>query len=496
MVAERIAGLLEQPPTLAPAEHENGSLGVDAAPKPPAPSSDSGGRRSKKRRERSVETPPPLVPLGNCRDLIGEPVGLRLDGVKRVFRQGELGVTALEETSFEIAPGEFVAISGPSGSGKTTLLQLLGGLDRPTSGRVYAAGTFLDQISEDELADFRLQRVGTVFEEFHLISTLSLADNVSLPLVLAGVPAEERERRVARLLEIFGLSHKAAVRPNRLSGGEKQRAAVARALANRPGLILADEPTGKLDSASGKVVLDLLSELNRLGATVVMVTHDPTHARRAGRVFRMRDGRVSATRSRRRAVRAPVGLEQPLRLSPRDSLGLGLSNAVRSPLRTGLTAAGVGLGISLLTAILALASGAMSSSHSTAAVGRALIGLAGMAFLVAVLSVLNTMYAAVMERTREIGVLKALGARGSDLLLLFMAESAVIGLVAGIAGVVFGSILALFGNWIVGAEGLFHMDAWIAVSFLLLAVVLSALAGVIPAMRGAAMDPARVLRQA
>jgi ABC-type lipoprotein export system ATPase subunit len=435
--------------------------------------------------------PEELMP--EFRGLLGEPVGLRLDSVSRSFRQGTEGVSAVEDVSFEILPGEFVAVLGPSGSGKSTLLGLLGGLDRPTSGRIFAAGTALDQISEHDLADYRLQRVGTVFESFNLLPALNVADNIGLPLMLAGVPREERVARVGRLLEVVGLQAKATEWPARLSGGEKQRVAVARALANRPGLILADEPTGNLDSVAGRRVLNLLSELNERGVTVVLVTHEAAQARRAGRVFKMSDGKLTAGRSKRRAIRAPDSLDPPLRLTSRDSLALGLSNAIRNPVRTGLTAAGVGLGISLMTAILALATGARGAG-APAYMGRALLGLALIASIVASLGILNTMYAAVLERTAEIGVLKALGARNADLRLLFMAESAVIGTLAGVVGVIFGSVLALFGNLVTGT-GVFQVDIWIGLAFLLLAISLSTVGGLLPALRATRLDPAGALRQ-
>lgn len=164
---------------------------------------------------------PAASPLGGeAWDLLGQPIGLRADNVGRVFKSGDVAVTALDGVSFEVAPGEFVAITGPSGCGKSTLLALLGGLDRPTTGRIYAAGQALDQISQSQLDDYRLQRVGTIFQTFNLVPSLSAEDNVALPMVLAGVPLEERKQRSRRLLELVGLGHRARLRPGRLSGGE------------------------------------------------------------------------------------------------------------------------------------------------------------------------------------------------------------------------------------------------------------------------------------
>lgn len=295
--------------------------------------------------------------------MLGQPVGLRLDSVSRVFKAGEVRVRAVDDVSFEIAPGEYVAVMGPSGCGKTTLLSLLGGLDKPTSGHVYAAGSALDQLTESELADYRLQRAGTVFQTFNLVPTLSAEDNVALPLALAGVDDPERRRRARLLLSVLGLEGRESFKPTRLSGGEQQRVAIARALANRPGVILADEPTGNLDSKQGEQVLDVIQDLHRQGATVVLVTHDPAVAARADRVVYLQDGHLARTvRSRRRTARAPEPLDPPTRLSRWDAIRLGLSNVSRRPMRSVLTAGGVGMGIGVMALILALAVGVQSEA--------------------------------------------------------------------------------------------------------------------------------------
>jgi macrolide transport system ATP-binding/permease protein len=309
-----------------------------------------------------TNTPLPAVesqrPPPDMLDLLGQPVGLRTDNARRVFRSGDVEVVALDGVSIEVAPGEFVAITGPSGGGKSTLLALLGGLDRPTSGTVYAAGAPLDQLRQGALDDYRLQRVGTIFQTFNLVPSLSALDNVALPLALAGVSSDERRRRARLLLELVGLGHRANFRPSRLAGGEQQRVAVARALANRPGLVLADEPTGNLDTSRGEAVMNLLEDLNRRGATVVLVTHDPELARRAQRAIHLRDGRVvSDSGTQRRTGRAPDTLAPPERLSRTDALKLGLGSTRRRPLRTALTATGVAMGIVVMSLILALASG-------------------------------------------------------------------------------------------------------------------------------------------
>ncbi|HEY8816232.1 MAG TPA: ABC transporter ATP-binding protein, partial [Candidatus Dormibacteraeota bacterium] len=300
-------------------------------------------------------------------DLIGQAVGLRLDSVSREFGGDEdIRVTALRDVSIEIGPGEFVSIVGPSGCGKTTLLSMMGGLDRPTSGHVYAAGLPLGELADSDLADYRLQRVSTVFQSFNLVPSMSVEDNVALPLTLAGVEIEERRRRARHLIELVGLEGRARTRASRLSGGEQQRVAVARALANRPGLILADEPTGSLDSASGEVILKLLAELNRRGATVVLVTHDYEVARRARRVVRMIDGRAIELDHGKQTVRKQDPVTPPARLHWRDTLKVGLGSAGRRPLRTSLTTTGVAIGIAAMSLIVALAGGLQSALSAPA----------------------------------------------------------------------------------------------------------------------------------
>ena len=232
--------------------------------------------------------PPDLAP-----HLIGTPVEVDVQDVVRNHQMGDVMVPALRGVSLHVAAGEFVAIMGPSGCGKSTLLSLMGGLDRPTSGAITVGGRSLGGLPDRWLADYRLRVTGTVFQSFNLIQTHSALGNVELPMALAGVPKAERSRRARELLEMVGLGDRADHRPSRLSGGEQQRVAVARALANAPGLLLADEPTGNLDDTAGAAVLGLLRRLNEAGVTLVVVTHDAEVAGRADRVVRLRNGLVT-----------------------------------------------------------------------------------------------------------------------------------------------------------------------------------------------------------
>jgi macrolide transport system ATP-binding/permease protein len=681
----------------------------------------------------------PVVEPDDFKDLLGQAVGLRLDSVSREFGgNDEMHVSALRNVSLEIGPCEFVSVVGPSGCGKTTLLSLMGGLDRPTSGHVYGAGLPLGELSEQDLADYRLQRVSTIFQTFNLIPSMTVEDNVALPLTLAGVELEERRRRARHLLALVGLENRAGTRARLLSGGEQQKVAVARALANRPGLILADEPTGSLDSAAGEGVLNLLEDLNRRGATVVLVTHDPEVARRARRVVRMIDGRAIELDAGNPTVRKQEPIDPAPRLHWRDTLKVGLGSAGRRPLRTTLTTTGVAIGIAAMSLIVALAGGlqgalgapALATSqvhqvevypaadagttafdagtlttlagqpHVSAAWGQlsmsgsfvtgtstvspgskqaptpssgalislaplrsssvmpvlsagrlprsdvasevlltdseatalgflsaqgaigtqvvytaasgalmvpgvtrnpvthpidlklivvgimsgnampagapggmapyatvrdywaqlarangwrggeystitlladsglavgglqrrvealgfqaqtfgdqfrsfedllgkmriALLGLALVALLLACLGIANTMYTAVLERTKEIGVLKALGARRRDVLLIFVAEAAFIGLAGGLVGILVAVGLGRLGNAAVDrltqsvagtGFDVFRTDFAVVAAGLVVAVVLSTVSGLLPALRAARQDPARALR--
>ena len=217
---------------------------------------------------------------------------IELQQVERDFQVGEETVRALADVTLTIPAGDYLSVMGPSGSGKSTLLNVLGLLDRPTRGSYRFEGIETTTLDEERRAALRRDRIGFVFQAFHLVPRLTAAENVALPMVLAGVPPRERERRVAEVLESLGLEDRAGHRPDQLSGGQRQRVAIGRAIVMRPALLLADEPTGNLDQHAGNEVIALLERLNGEGITLVIVTHDVAIGRRAPHRLRMLDGRI------------------------------------------------------------------------------------------------------------------------------------------------------------------------------------------------------------
>jgi putative ABC transport system ATP-binding protein len=219
---------------------------------------------------------------------------IRLRGIERIFRVGEEEVHALRGIDLDIAAGEYLSIMGPSGSGKSTLLNIVGLLDRPNAGRYELDGRDVTALDDDELARVRRDKIGFVFQFFHLVPRLTAAENIELPMVLAGIAPAERKTRLEKLLEEYGLAPRARHRPDQLSGGQCQRVAIARAMAMRPTVILADEPTGNLDRHTGQDVMAVLERVHHEGATVAVITHDPEIGRRAHRRLRLVDGAVAS----------------------------------------------------------------------------------------------------------------------------------------------------------------------------------------------------------
>ena len=212
--------------------------------------------------------------------------------IGKVYGTGDTAVVALDDLSLQVQRGEYLAVMGTSGSGKSTAMNIIGCLDRPSSGSYHLNGTAVQGLSDDALADLRNQELGFVFQQFHLLAEMSALDNVILPMIYAGIPAEERHQRARTALERVGLAQRLQNKPNQLSGGQQQRVAVARAIINQPGLLLADEPTGALDSRTTEEVLELFGELHRQGMTILIVTHEQEVADRASRLVQFHDGRL------------------------------------------------------------------------------------------------------------------------------------------------------------------------------------------------------------
>jgi putative ABC transport system ATP-binding protein len=217
---------------------------------------------------------------------------IKLSAVTKRYRTTELETTALAGIDLEIGSGEFVAVMGPSGCGKSTLLNIVGLIDAPTSGEYYFGEKEISKYSENKLADLRKGNVGFIFQSFNLIDELNVYENVELPLLYQSVPKTKRKELVGAALELVGLTARAKHKPEQLSGGQQQRVAVARAVVGDPKLILADEPTGNLDTKNGEEVMNMLDQLNKQGTTILMVTHSPSHAQRAHRIVNLLDGKV------------------------------------------------------------------------------------------------------------------------------------------------------------------------------------------------------------
>jgi putative ABC transport system ATP-binding protein len=219
---------------------------------------------------------------------------IRLEHVCKTYKVGAEEVHAVDDVSLTFSPGMFCAVMGPSGSGKSTMLNLLGCLDRPTSGRYVIANEDVSELDDDRLSEIRLRHLGFVFQSFNLIPQLTVQENIALPLFYLGWSTEKSAAHAAELAELVGLERRLEHRPTELSGGQQQRVAIARALANDPKIILADEPTGNLDTSTGEQIMGLLSDLNRQGKTIIMVTHEPDIALHASQRIHMRDGRIES----------------------------------------------------------------------------------------------------------------------------------------------------------------------------------------------------------
>lgn len=220
---------------------------------------------------------------------------MELKNIKKIYQMGEIEVHALKEISFGVEKGDFTIIVGPSGSGKSTLLQILGCLDRPTSGNVIIEENDVSKLKDKKLSVIRNKKIGFVFQKFNLLSSMSALENVELPMIYAGKGLKERKKKAKELLELVGLGDRVHHKPNELSGGQQQRVAIARALANDPAFLLADEPTGNLDTKSGEEILEVFHKLNEMGKTLIIVTHDPEMVHEGNKVVHIRDGLIEST---------------------------------------------------------------------------------------------------------------------------------------------------------------------------------------------------------
>ncbi len=291
---------------------------------------------------------------------------IKLTGLERSFQRGKTTIKALSGLDLTIQQGEFIALVGPSGSGKSTLLNLLGGLDRPTAGELWLNGLPLHEADASERTRHRKEKVGFVFQSFNLLPRLTALENVAVPLMLAGVKKDIREERARHLLDQMGLTSRLDHYPAEMSGGEQQRTAIARALIHKPALILADEPTGNLDSKIGKSIMDLLGDMNRKqGITLVVVTHDPEVAGHADRIIHLRDGQIDSIEEHQTQINKPLtvqGVQEAPRqtegkLTFKDIIQTAIRNLGRRPVRNILTASGVLIGIVTLVAMVSFGVG-------------------------------------------------------------------------------------------------------------------------------------------
>ncbi|MFD0670199.1 ABC transporter ATP-binding protein [Cohnella sp. GCM10027633] len=232
---------------------------------------------------------------------------IRIDRLSKQYKMGTEVLNALDEVCLQVNRGDFLAIIGPSGSGKSTLMNVIGCLDSPTSGDYWLDGEEVSRLKENKLAEIRNRKIGFIFQGFNLLSKLTAIDNVELPLIYRGVPAKQRKEQAIAALAKVGLEERVHHRPSELSGGQQQRVAIARALAGNPPILLADEPTGALDTRTGKEVMGFIKELNGLGHTIVLITHDPEVSRQASRVVRIQDGRLSEEGGAK--IELPSGIE-------------------------------------------------------------------------------------------------------------------------------------------------------------------------------------------
>lgn len=354
------------------------------------------------------------------RSLVGEAVGVRLDQVSLTAPRGR---SRLDRVTLEIAPGELVALLGPTGSGKSALLRVIAGLERPSSGRIWAAGMALEALGARELDAYRLQRVGILSADPELLDGLTGVENAALPLRLAGIAPAGSAARARKLLDLLGAGRAAELRPARFGALERRLVALARAVAPAPGLLLVDEPLAGLTEEDGRRLLALLGELNRSGLTVAVFTSDPELALQATRTIRLRAGRALPAAEAPRALHAPGALEQPAVAPPGELLRLAAHLPHRAPQLASLVA-GAATAAALATVL--------SLAHP---IGRGLPALAALLAVGGLASLVALSLASAASRRRPLGMLRELGGGAEEIARVLLLEAAGLGLAAGIAGV-------------------------------------------------------------
>jgi len=291
---------------------------------------------------------------------------IKTDKLTKIYGMGKVEVRALRGVSMEIDRGEFVSIMGPSGSGKTTLMDILGCLSKPTSGTYYLNRQAINELNDNYLSEIRNEQIGFVFQTFNLLPRSTALGNVELPLLYAGVSDRERKKRALEALETVGLKGRAHHYPNELSGGEQQRVAIARALVNNPSIILADEPTGNLDSQSGEEIMSVFKRLHEQGKTIIVVTHDPEVAKYADRILQVKDGQVKREEVQRKIAEHKIGASD--KINKRTSLigsfvsgfSSGYKGLLSNKLRSFLTVLGIVIGVAAVIGMLGVGEGAKS----------------------------------------------------------------------------------------------------------------------------------------
>lgn len=392
---------------------------------------------------------------------------MQLENVFRIYRMGQEKIAAVDGVSLDVQEGEILCLQGPSGSGKSTLLHMMAGLDRPSRGSIILGKAHIEKLSEDRLALFRQRHVGFIFQSYYLIPTLTALENVTLPLMFAGISKSKRNKAGKELLAAVGLKDRMRHKPSEMSGGQQQRVSIARAFANNPRIVFADEPTGNLDTHTTYEMMNLMTRLAKeRNHTLVIVTHDLEISGYATRLVKVKD--MTAVSKVFEDIKA-LGYEAYSPIQMIDEM-----------------------------------------KKQSAGLRQILGGIGAMALLIAAIGITNTMYMSIYERTREIGIIKVIGARLSDIRRLFMVEAAWIGIFGGITGVLFSGAASFFlnnsninimgGNQMWGPDGvtrlpISYIPLWLMAAAFGFAITAALAAGFFPARRAMRLSVMKALRQ-